>query len=150
MCSEQLIQATKSVFCGDQHSLKLIMEAKTPLECKSLGKEITNCNTSDWNKAAKELCYPGILAKFQQNPGLAAFLKNTGDRTILECCYDETWGNGMSLSNPQCIDPLKYKKQDMLGEMLEDICTVLKAESISSTPPICLMEDATSTSPVQT
>ena len=107
--SEQLIQATKAKFCSDQDSFTRIMASKSPLECKNLGKEIKNCNTPNWNKSAKELCYPGILAKFQQNTGLAAFLKNTGEKTIVECCYDETWGNGLPLSNPMCINPKSYK-----------------------------------------
>ena len=103
--SEELIQATKAKFCDDQDTFARIMASKSPLECKNLGKEITNCNTSNWNKSAKEFCYPGILAKFQQNPGLAAFLKNTGEKTIVECCYDETWENGLPLSNPMCVNP---------------------------------------------
>ena len=47
--SKQLIQATKAKFCDDQDTLAWIMESKSPLECKNLGKEITNCNTSNWN-----------------------------------------------------------------------------------------------------
>ena len=111
-------------------------------------------NISNWNKAAKDLCYPGILAKFQQNSGLAAFLKNTGDKTILECCYDETWGNGVPLSNPLCIvciDPKNYKKQGILEEILEDVRAVLTTENMpSSSPPIDNLEDDSDTLPVQT
>ena len=133
--SEQLIQATKAMFCEDQETLQKIMGSTSPLECKNLGKEVTNCINSEWNKLARELCYPGILAKFQQNPGLAAFLKNTGEKTIIECCYDETWGNGIPLSNPSCIDPKKYKKQGILGEMLEDVRSVLLQKTSPSQSP---------------
>ena len=67
---------------------------------------------------AAEKCYPGILSKFQQNAGIASFLKNTGSNTLLGCCYDEEWGNGIPLSNPNCINPLEYKSQ---GSMLEQV-----------------------------
>ena len=149
--SEQLIQATKAKFCPDQDSLARIMTSKSPLECKNLGKEIKNCNVSNWNKSAKELCYPGILAKFQQNPGLAAFLKNTGEKTIVECCYDETWGNGLPLSNPMCVNPKSYKKQGILGEILENIREVLTMDKqpTSTTAVDNMMEDS-DTLPVQT
>ena len=114
-------------------------------------KEITNCNTLNWNKAAKELCYPGILAKFQQNPGLAAFLKNTGKKTIVECCYDETWENGLPLSNPMCVNPESYKKQGILGEILENVRGVLTSDTKSSSiPAIDNTMDESESLPVQT
>ena len=123
--SEQFIQAKKAEFSGDKSSLNQIMCAKTALECKHIGNEVTNCNTEQWNAAVKELCFPGLLSKFQQNKGLGAFLKSTYNKTILECCYDKVWGNGYPLSNPQCIDPTIYKSQGILGEMLEEIRSIL-------------------------
>ena len=120
-CSEQYIQACKASFSGDTNVMEQIMQASTPLACKNLGKTIKNCDLKKWNKEASEVCYPGLLEKFKQNPGLCAFLKNTGNKTILECCYDEVWGNGIPLTNPKCIDPDSYKQQGILGEMLERI-----------------------------
>ena len=124
--SEQLIQAKKAEFSGDHETLKQIMCAKTAKECKELGREVKNCNTTEWNQSAKELCFPGLLAKFRQNKVLAAFLKNTGNKTLLECCYDKVWGNGYPLSDPQCIDPNTYDNQGILGEMLEEIRAILR------------------------
>ena len=120
-CSEQYIQACKASFSGDTNVMEQIMQASTPLACKNLGKTIKNCDLKKWNKEASEVCYPGLLEKFKQNPGLCAFLKNTGNKTILECCYDDVWGNGIPLTNPKCIDPDSYKQQGILGEMLERI-----------------------------
>ena len=133
--SEQLIQAKKAEFCGDRESLKEILCAKTALECKNLGKEVKNCKTDEWNAAAKECCFKGLLAKFQQNSGLAAFLKNTQNKTILECCYDRVWGNGCPLSDPNYINPYLYKSQGILGEMLEEIRDILNnPDSFSIVP----------------
>ena len=86
--TEQFIQATKAEFCNDNETRNEIMSTTSALRCKELGHSVKNCNTQEWNKKAKELCFPGILCKFQQNGGLAAFLKNMGDKTLLECCYD--------------------------------------------------------------
>ena len=97
------------------------MQAKTALKCKHLGKEIKNCDSAKWNTAAAKECYPGILSKFQQNVGIASYLKNTGTKTLLECSYDDVWGNGIPLSNPKCINPAKYKHQGILGSMLEQV-----------------------------
>ena len=73
------------------------------------------------------MCFSGILCKFQQNAGLAAFLKNTGDKILLKCCYDNIWGNGIPLSSPDCIVTNKYKHQGIQGEMLEEISAILRS-----------------------
>ena len=103
------------------------MSTTSALKCKELGRSVKNCNTQEWNKKAKELCFPGILCKFQQNAGLAAFLRNTGDKTLLECCYNTVWGNGIPLSSPDCIKTNKYKQQGIQGEMLEEIHSTLQS-----------------------
>ena len=97
------------------------MQAKTALKHKTLGKEIKNCNSAKWNTATAKECYQGILSKFQQNVGIASYLKNTGTKTLLECSYDNIWGNGIPLSNPNCINPAEYKHQGILGSMLEQV-----------------------------
>ena len=123
--TEQFIQATKEEFYNDTETLNEILSSTSALKCKELGRSVKNCNIQEWNKKAKELCFPGILCKFQQNPGLAAFLKNTGDKILLECCYDNIWGNGIPLSSPDCIVTNKYKHQGIQGEMLEEIWAIL-------------------------
>ena len=125
--TEQFIQANKAEFCKDNEILNEIMSTTSALKCKELGHSVKNCNTQEWNKKAKELCFPGILCKFLQNGGLAAFLKNTGDKTLLECCYDTIWGNDIPLSNPDCIKTSKYKHQGIQGEMLEEIRATLQS-----------------------
>ena len=119
-------------FCGDVETKQHIMQAKSALKCKSLGKEIKNCDSEKWNQVTAEKCFPGILSKFQQNAGISSFLKNTGTKTILECCYDEVWGNGIPLSNPDCINLKKYKGQGILGSMLEQVRETLLAHASSS------------------
>ena len=74
-----------------------------------------------WNEVASELCYPEWLEKFKQNPGLVAFLKNTGNKTILECCYDDVWGNGVPLTNPKCIDPEVTNNKEYLVKCWKEL-----------------------------
>ena len=130
--SKQYIQARKADFCGDVETKQQIMQAKSALKCKSLGKEIKNCDIEKWNQVAAEKCYSGILSKFQQNAGIASFLKNTGTKTILECCYNEVWGNSIPLSNPDCINPKKYISQGILGSMLEQVRETLLVHASNS------------------
>ena len=73
------------------------------------------------------MCFPGLLSKFEQNPGLAAFLKNTGNKKLVECSWDDVWGNGKPLSDPECLDGTKFDNQGILGEMLEEIRNTLQS-----------------------
>ena len=145
-CSEQFIQACKASFSSDTEVLEQIMQASTPLECKNLGKTVKDCDLKKWNQEASELCYQGLLEKFKQYPGLSAFLKNTGTKTILECCYDDVWGNGIPFTNPKCIDPESYKQQGILGEMLEKIRSeVINIENTSILTPDAPPQPASTT-----
>ena len=127
--SEQYIQCCKAKFCGDTETCNSIMQASTPVKCKQLGKKVKNCDVDKWNKSAAEICYPGILSKFQQNSGIATFLRNRGSKTLVECCYDDVWGNGYPLSNVYCIDPNVYALQGIMGTILEKIREVLNEPS---------------------
>ena len=127
--SEQYIQARKADFCGDQEAYHEILQTKSAVKCKQIGKEVKNCDIPSWNAAAADHCYPGIRSKFLQNPGIASFLRNTGTRTIIECCYDDIWGNGKPLSDPNCINPSSYTNQGILGEILERIRDELNNQS---------------------
>ena len=144
--SEQYIQKMKADFCKDRDASAQIMLATTPYECKKLGRGVKNCNAEAWNSAAMDLCYPGILSKFVQNPGLSSFLRNTGNKTILECCYDDVWGNGIPLSDPRCLDPKVYEKQGILGFMLENIRRELNSTALQTREQVYLDNPSTDAS----
>ena len=125
--TEQFIQARKAEFCQDHDSFHMIMATSSTSKCKELGRSVKNCVTQEWNNRAKELCLPGLVCKFQQNSGLAAFLINTGSKVLLECCYDTVWGNGYPLSDPDCINSNKHENQGIQGEMLEEVRDILRS-----------------------
>ena len=133
--TEQFIQARKAEFCNDEESFHMIMATSSASKCKEYGRSVKNCNMNEWNSMAKELCFPGILCKFQQNPGLGAFLKSTGNKVLLECCYDTIWGNGFPLSDPDCIKTGKYQKQGIQGEMLQEVRDILLLSSDQNAAP---------------
>ena len=66
--SEQMIQHMKAKLFGDKVAQKQILDAKTPLECKQLSKDISNFNFKTWANKAKDMCKKGLEAKFMQNP----------------------------------------------------------------------------------
>ena len=86
--SEQMIQHMKAKVFGDKVAQKLILSAKTPLECKHLSKDISNFSFKTWAKKAKEVCKNGLEAKFMQNPRAMQALLETGHKKLVECTYD--------------------------------------------------------------
>ena len=126
--SEQLIQYVKAEFCEDSTTAKQILECEDALSCKKVSKNINNFNMDSWSEAAKELCESGISAKFEQNEDLKTALLSTGSKTLVECCYDKLWGNGVPLHEECCLTPDMWYSQGLLGEILEDTRSKLRSK----------------------
>ena len=121
--SEQFIQQQKAMYHGEHALAKEILSCKTVLEAKYIAKKIpaTN-NVSQWDQNAKEICLPGITAKFQQNRELMILLQSTGDRKIVESGFDTLWGTRLSLGDPSCLIEDDWEDgQGILGEILEQV-----------------------------
>ena len=119
--SEQMIQHMKAKLFGDKTAQTLILNAKTPLECKKISKDINNFNFKMWASKAKDLCKKGLEAKFAQNPRAMQALLETGQKRLVECTHDGLWGNGIPLYQPNCLSQQQWKRQGILGELLQDI-----------------------------
>ena len=119
--SEQMIQHMKAKLFGDKAAQTLILNAKTPLDCKKISKDIDNFNFKTWAGKAKDLCTKGLEAKFAQNPKAMQCLLETGHKSLVECTYDGLWGNGIPLHQPHCLNRQQWKRQGILGELLQDI-----------------------------
>ena len=120
--SEQFIQANKAKYFGDLDTYSMILGCTTSLECKILSKQIRNVDDSKWDEVAGAVCYPGIQAKFQQNPyAMDILIRKTGNKIIVECASDRLWATRIPLSDPNCLDDTKWISQGILGQMLESI-----------------------------
>ena len=120
--SKQFIQANKAKYFGDLNTQDLILCCTTSLECKILSKQIHNFDDSKWDEVAGTVCYPGLQAKFQQNPhAMDTLIRKTGNKRIVECASDRLWATGIPLNDPNCLDDTKWISQGILGQMLESI-----------------------------
>ena len=117
--TEQLIQFNKSKFFNDMETCEKILECKSALDCKYLSKAIKNYDHDKWSQNAKHLCEEGIKAKFLQNAPLRDLLLSTKNKTLVECCNDKLWGNGVPLYDDKCLDHSTWNSQGILGEILE-------------------------------
>ena len=91
--SEEFIQAKKVEFFKDRNAYDRIMGSATSLECKKNSRLIRGFDRSRWEGVAKQVCYPGIKAKLQQNTDLLnTLLYKTGQKKIVESTNDKLWG----------------------------------------------------------
>ena len=120
--SEQFIQATKAEFFGDTDVYNQIMGCKHSVDCKDMSKKIKGVDNSKWDMVAADLCRPGILQKFVQNPILLGILvKRTGSMRIVECSKDRLWGTGVPLTHNDCLNRDNWIFPGIMGKILEDI-----------------------------
>ena len=119
--SEQFIQHAKTKFFSDHYSQTTVLNSETALGAKRAGREVSNYDHKRWCKHAKEICKPGIDAKFCQNPRAMQALLETGDKLLVECTKDNVWGNGYLLGHPNCLRRQTWKSKGILGEILEEI-----------------------------
>ena len=123
-----------------------ILYVDTPLKCKQLSRDIANFDEDNWRQVAKNMCQDGLAEKFKQNPSLSETLLKTGDKKLVECSFDKTWGTGIALCNRNCLDrKLWANKGGILGEMLMEIRALLRKNTttICDTGPELM--DATAT-----
>ena len=77
-------------------------------------------------KNAENLCYPGLLVKFQTHDCLRDILLSTGNMTLVEATYDTMWGTGVPLHMRDSVNENKWTSQGLQGKMLTRIRADLK------------------------
>ena len=95
--AEKWIQYLKALNFGDSYIANLILQSKTPIECKKLSYKINGVDNEKWKNEGYEVCYDGVREKFQQNNALLALLKSTSPKILAEVTTDHLWGTGIAL-----------------------------------------------------
>ena len=119
--AEQWIQQQKALLFNNTLIADGMLKEPTSLGCKNLSKLITNFDPAKWKEKAKELCFPGIMSKFEQNTGPLDCLLSTGGLKIIESSYDKFWGTGIPLRDDRCLMSRHWHTQGLLGQILEEI-----------------------------
>lgn len=108
---EAAYQAKK---CVNQEDFELIWNAKSPREARNLGQKVKLID--GWDTIKYCIMLECVLAKFLQNPNLAAELLTSGDEELVEdSTVDYYWGCGKDGSG-----------LNMLGKVLTEVRSILK------------------------
>lgn len=90
--TEHYFQAQK--FRDDAYREK-IRTTKSPMIAARLGRSRKAPIRKDWESVKLGVMLDAVRAKFAQHPGLAALLRSTGDRPIVEHTRNDSfWGDG--------------------------------------------------------
>lgn len=116
---EQYMMYRKALCFNDSKIASDILKTKDVGQIKALGRMVSNYNENYWNGVRQIIVYEGLLAKFSQNYNLAKLLIDTEDSLIAECAVNDLiWGIGLSMKNPDRINPQKWKGKNLLGYTL--------------------------------
>ena len=116
-CVEQYYQFQKTTFCGMWNLSHQILLASDPVDMKRLAD---SADKDIWPVGLQIAAMKTALSKkFSQNIELANFLKETGDKRIVECNkYDKFWGIGRSIYDKNAKSG---PGENMLGRCLEEV-----------------------------
>ncbi|MBR2742161.1 MAG: TIGR02452 family protein [Clostridia bacterium] len=119
---EQYMMAGKARLCGDEERLSAVLRAKSPSECKRLGRSVTPFDAEAWDKAKYDIVKTGARAKFAQNADLKAVLMSTGDALIAEASpKDKIWGIGIGAAEAAERAPSDWPGENLLGKVLMEL-----------------------------
>lgn len=127
--TEQYFMYQKAIFFGDDKTAQDILNATTPNEAKTLGRQVKNYDDYKWNMVRYHHMYIGNLLKYTQNPELGNKLKGTNNLILVECNpRDPIWGIGLSAEEAVLVTPNEWKGKNLLGRVLMDVRKVIRHE----------------------
>ena len=119
--AEQYIQHKKALHFNDYKVAQQILATKDPFEAKTLSRNIKRYDKDSWKLVVKEVCYPGICAKFEKNTLLKRFLKSITPTQLAESSHDKLWSTGLPLHDKNATNPSYWNNIGLLGEILMDL-----------------------------
>lgn len=116
---EQFMMYQKAVCFNDEKTAREILKTDDVSYIKKLGRLVAGYDENYWNGIRQIVVYDGLLAKFSQNEKLKKRLKGTGNAILAECAVkDCIWGIGLSMNDPDRVNPVKWQGQNLLGYTL--------------------------------
>lgn len=112
------------------------LQAKDPVEAKSVLNSLRKNYTKDWEKIRAQVSLTGLREKFRQNAHLADLLRDTRQLKLGEASKDPCWGVGYTLEDQHVLDVDKWNKQgNLLGKSLMQIRSEIRSSTTESSPP---------------
>ena len=127
--AEHFMMAEKARLFGDAETLGKVLTAPNPGAAKALGRQVRGFDESRWQSHRFEIVVRANLAKFRQHSGLQDYLRNTGDRILVEASpVDRVWGIGLAKNDSGVENPNRWQGLNLLGFALMQVRQTLTEE----------------------
>lgn len=114
--AEHFMMAEKAALFGAADIRAKILEVPNPGAAKALGRSITLFDDAIWRANRFDIVVRANFAKFAQNEALGAYLKQTGDRVLVEASpVDAIWGIGLAQDDEKADKPQLWMGLNLLG-----------------------------------
>jgi ribA/ribD-fused uncharacterized protein len=115
--SEQAIMWMKAVLMNDSQTAVLIENAKSPKECKRLGRKVTPFDDDKWKLWRENVAVYVLTKKFSSSAHLFSVLQSTKGQDIAEASRnDSIWGIG--IDETKALKGIKWQGKNILGKAL--------------------------------
>lgn len=119
--AEQFMMAEKARLFGDEETRRDVLSVDHPAEAKKLGRQVRGFDEEVWTSQRSEIVLRASLAKFGQDPALAAYLRSTAPRVLVEASpVDAIWGIGLSAGDDRARRPSEWLGLNLLGFALTE------------------------------
>ncbi|MGH3303063.1 MAG: NADAR family protein [Streptosporangiaceae bacterium] len=116
------MMAGKARLFHDDQGLAAVLAATSPKDAKAAGRAVRGYGEQAWAAVRFDLVIAGNLAKFRQNPDLAAFLSAADPKVLVEASpRDRVWGIGVGASHPDATRPSRWRGTNLLGLALMNV-----------------------------
>jgi ribA/ribD-fused uncharacterized protein len=133
--AEHWMMYHKAMLFGDNEVAEHIMSDPFPGHAKDMGRKVAPFDQGQWDEAKLDIVRFGNILKFTQNSGLEDILVDTGNAWLVEASpHDEVWGIGMKETHPDASQPMMWKGENLLGNVLMSVRYILTGETFI--PPI--------------
>ena len=129
--TEQAFMYAKAVAFSDEvTALKLLDPTLTPWQSKELGRQVKGYTDHVWSQVRYTRMLEVNREKYKKEY-FKKLLLATGTKTLVECNpRDLVWGVGLDENHPDATDPLQWKGQNLLGQVLMQIRSELVERSL--------------------
>ena len=111
----------------DTRVARKLLYTTNPRVAKNLGRSVKGLTATTWDADKKDIMRELVSIKFTDNADLKKELLDSNDLKFAEAGLDPFYGIGLAISSNDIFDPAKWKGQNHLGTILENVRASLKA-----------------------
>jgi ribA/ribD-fused uncharacterized protein len=114
--AEHYMMWRKACLFGDEQRAAAILQAHSPAQAKSLGRQVAGFTEDLWVANRWQIVVDASIAKFGSDEHLRGYLAGSKRRVLVEASpVDRVWGIGLATDSDQAGEPAQWRGLNLLG-----------------------------------